>query len=83
MLTTLLGSGRVHPRLAFEHCGMFADPEAAYDLSQQYVLGSGNQGNPGGDAASDGTDVGGDVNAAGKGTRPPSTKRSDRRDYQE
>ena len=83
VLTTLLGSGRVHPRLAFEHCGMFADPEAAYDLSQQYVLGSGNQGNPGGDAASDGTDVGGDVNAAGKGTRPPSTKRSDRRDYQE
>lgn len=37
VLTTLLGSGKVHPRLAFEHCGMFADPEAAYDLSQSYV----------------------------------------------
>lgn len=37
VLTTMLGSGKIHPRLAFEHCGMFSDPEAAYDLSQQYV----------------------------------------------
>lgn len=37
VLTTMLGSGKIHPRLAFEHCGMFSDPEAAYDLSQEYV----------------------------------------------
>ncbi|MBY4798345.1 phage portal protein [Collinsella sp. AGMB00827] len=37
VLTTMLGSGQVHPRLAFEHCGMFSDPEAAYDASSRYV----------------------------------------------
>ena len=37
VLTTLLGSGKVHPRLCFEYCGMFPDPESAYDLSRQYA----------------------------------------------
>lgn len=37
VLTTLLGSGKIHPRLAFEYCGMFPDPEAAYDLSSAYA----------------------------------------------
>lgn len=37
VLTTMLGSGKIHPRLAFEHSGMFSDPEAAYDLSSEYV----------------------------------------------
>lgn len=37
VLTTLLGCGKVHPRLAFEYSGMFPDPEAAYDQSSQYV----------------------------------------------
>lgn len=43
VLTTMLGSDKVHPRLAFEHCGMFSDPEAAYDLSQGYVDERGKQ----------------------------------------
>ena len=37
VLTTLLGCGKVHPRLAFEYSGMFPDPEAAYDQSSQYA----------------------------------------------
>lgn len=37
VLTTLLGSGKVHPRLAFQYCGMFSDPEDAYDQSEMYV----------------------------------------------
>ena len=84
VLTTLLGCGKVHPRLAFEHCGMFPDPENAYDLSQRYVdeqsaKARGLFSEPdGGDADGD-SNVGGDVTAAGQGTRPPSTKRSDDR----
>lgn len=37
VLTTLLGCGKVAPRLAFQACGMFSDPEDAYDQSQRYV----------------------------------------------
>ena len=37
MLTTMLSNDKIHPRLAFEHCGMFADPEIAYTASQEYA----------------------------------------------
>lgn len=37
VLTTLLGSGKVHPQLAFSHCGMFADPDLAYEMSEEYI----------------------------------------------
>lgn len=37
VLTTLLGSGRVHPRLAFAASDIWSDPERAYDLSEAYV----------------------------------------------
>ncbi len=88
VLTTLLGCGKVHPRLAFEHCGMFPDPENAYDLSQRYVeeqsakaasIFESDGGDADGDSAADGGEVGGDVTAASQGTRPPSPKRSDER----
>lgn len=36
VLTTMLGNGRIHPRLAFEHCGLFSDPESAYQMSEKY-----------------------------------------------
>lgn len=36
VLTTLLGSDKIHPKLAFEHCGLFTDPETAYIISKQY-----------------------------------------------
>lgn len=37
VLDLLLKNGKVHPRLAFEHCGLFVDSDLAYTVSQQYV----------------------------------------------
>lgn len=37
VLTTMLSNSKIHPRLAFEHCGMFADPELAYLQSMEYA----------------------------------------------
>ena len=37
VLTTMLSNGNIHPELAFSHCGMFVDPEAAYLMSKKYV----------------------------------------------
>ena len=36
VLVSMLGQPKIHPKLAFEHCGMFSDPEAAYDISDKY-----------------------------------------------
>ena len=36
VLSELLSNEKVHPRLAFEHCGMFVDPELAYRQSCEY-----------------------------------------------
>lgn len=37
VLTTMLSNGKIHPRLAFEHCGLFVDPEQAYLASLPYI----------------------------------------------
>jgi SPP1 family phage portal protein len=37
VLTQMLGQGKIHPRLAFAHCGLFTDPEDAYRISEQYL----------------------------------------------
>jgi SPP1 family phage portal protein len=37
VLCTLLASGKVHPKLAFEICGAFTDPTLAYEMSEQYI----------------------------------------------
>ena len=37
VLTTMLSCMKIHPRLAFESCGMFADPERAYNMSEEYA----------------------------------------------
>lgn len=37
VLTTMLQSSKIHPRLAFSHCGMFVDPEEAYLASEGYA----------------------------------------------
>lgn len=37
ILTMLLSSDKVHPRLAFETCGLFIDPETAYLASEKYA----------------------------------------------
>lgn len=36
VLTTMLQNNKIHPRLAFEHCGMFSDAEDAYSISADY-----------------------------------------------
>lgn len=36
VLTTMLSNDKIHPRLAFEYCGMFIDPELAYTESMAY-----------------------------------------------
>lgn len=37
VLTQLLGCEKIAPELAFTHCGMFADPTLAYEISRKYV----------------------------------------------
>lgn len=37
VLDLMLKNTKVHPRLAFEHSGMFADPDLAYALSEEYA----------------------------------------------
>lgn len=36
VLTTLLNNDKVHPKLAFEHSGLFVDPDLAYTISRKY-----------------------------------------------
>lgn len=36
VLITMLNQPRIHPRLAFEYCGMFTDPDKAYEESEAY-----------------------------------------------
>ena len=36
VLVSMLGQTKIHPRLAFEHCGLFSDPENAYQTSMEY-----------------------------------------------
>lgn len=36
VLTTLLANDKIHPRLAFEHSGLFVDPDLAYTQSKEY-----------------------------------------------
>lgn len=37
VLTTMLANPKIHPKLAFVHCGLFADPDAAYEMSQEWA----------------------------------------------
>ena len=36
VLISMLNQSKVHPRLAFEHCGLFSDSENAYQMSKKY-----------------------------------------------
>lgn len=36
VLATMLQQPKVHPLLAFTHCGLFSDPESAYSMSNKY-----------------------------------------------
>lgn len=55
VLIQMLNSDKVHPKLAFEHSGMFADPERAYTESMEYYQSlqktEGGPNGPGNDSA--------------------------------
>ena len=36
VLVSMLQQNKIHPRLAFQHSGLFTDPESAYQLSKDY-----------------------------------------------
>ena len=36
VLTTMLNEPKIHPRLAYQSCGMFVDSELAYEMSMEY-----------------------------------------------
>jgi hypothetical protein len=36
VLVAMLNNPKIHPELAFQHCGMFPDPESAYLQSKTY-----------------------------------------------
>lgn len=37
VLTTMLNNPKIHPKLAFTHCGLFVDPDLAYQMSDEYM----------------------------------------------
>ena len=37
VLITMLNNDQIHPRLAFQHSGMFTDPDLAYQISAEYA----------------------------------------------
>lgn len=37
VLTAMLNNSKIHPLLAFQHCGMFPDAELAYKMSARYA----------------------------------------------
>lgn len=37
VLNLMLKNNKIHPRLAFEHCGLFVDSDLAYTLSAEYA----------------------------------------------
>lgn len=39
VLIAMLNNDKIHPKLAFEHSGMFVDPEIAYNMSEEYYKG--------------------------------------------
>jgi SPP1 family phage portal protein len=36
VLVSMLQQPKIHPMLAFSHCGLFTDPESAYAMSEEY-----------------------------------------------
>lgn len=46
VLTTMLNNPKIHPELAFTHCGLFLDPESAYAQSKGWWETNGNGTDP-------------------------------------
>lgn len=51
VLIAMLNNDKIHPKLAFEHCGMFADPEASYLLSKEWSDINNDSGSNSGDSS--------------------------------
>lgn len=86
VLTTMLDNGKIHPQLAFAHCGLFVDSEMAYTMSKEYAeqqaekakqIQEGNQNDAGTDPGADSGDrenpQEGESGGAQSGARPPGT----------
>lgn len=43
VLVAMLSNNKIHPRLAFVHCGMFTDPDLAYAQSEAYAKEQANE----------------------------------------
>ena len=43
VLQMMLTTTGIHPKLAFEHCGMFVDPDIAYKMSAEYAADKENE----------------------------------------
>ena len=67
VLDLMLKNEKIHPRLAFEHCGLFVDSDLAYALSAEYteerekkaqelMLKEGQDDDPGNNEGNGGTD---------------------------
>lgn len=74
VLVTMLGNDKIDPKLAFEQCGMFVDPERAYTQSKEYyeTLSEAQKGQNSNDLGKDEEDIilGKDVlNTLEKGTQ--------------
>ena len=53
VLTMMLDNEKVHPQLAFEHSGMFTDPDLAYTMSEEYYESTAHTGDAAEDDAND------------------------------
>ena len=58
VLDLLLKNPKVHPRLAFAHCGLFVDPDLAYAISEEYQEEHGGADEPLDNTGDEGTDRG-------------------------
>ena len=65
-LCEMLNTQRVHPKLAFEACGLFSDPENAYLISEIYYNEQLEKWQPRNDPDNDGTDNEDGVNDNGE-----------------
>lgn len=53
VLTMMLDNPKIHPQLAFEHSGMFIDPDLAYTMSEEYYESAAYTGDTAEDDAND------------------------------
>lgn len=63
VLVSMLNNPHIHPALGFEHCGLFSDPQSAYNMSESYYQDNMKQWEP--DEVDENAD---DLQQTGQGT---------------